>query len=69
MPVNNPPAFARADGEMCRSQEGMTLRDYFAGQALIGLLYRNDGVTIIEERIEEVYRFADAMLKARENQP
>jgi hypothetical protein len=54
-----------------RSSEGMTLRDYFAGQALIGQLafsppdpfkkYRQP-----KEVAAACYRFADAMLAARE---
>ena len=42
----------------------MTIRDYFAGQALHGLLTRKIFTTA--ERISEVaYEMADAMLKAR----
>ena len=56
--------------------EGMTLRDYFAGQVLVGLLASEaEGFTIIteedktnEETIASIaYKFADAMLKARSN--
>ena len=47
----------------------MTLRDWFAGQALVGLLY-----LLKDQQIEdyatattaEAYRLADAMLRARE---
>lgn len=41
----------------------MSLRDYFAGQALAGLTNRsNDIITVIAE---EAYLIADAMLKER----
>lgn len=42
----------------------MTLRDWFAGQALTS---GSDGLTI-EEAAERAYRIADAMLAAREPQ-
>ena len=48
-------------------QDGMTLRDYFAGQALMGVLSNSK----LDERIGEnrlarsAYEIADAMLKAR----
>ena len=51
---------------------GMSLRDYFAGQALVGLISRSTqnigGFTI--ERCDEMaclsYQLAEAMLKVRE---
>ncbi len=50
------------------AQPGMSLRDYFAGQALIGLL----ASTVEQELCDEprdyaitAYSFADAMLSAR----
>jgi len=42
---------------------GMSLRDYFAGQALAALRC-NDGV-IVESLAANAYLVADAMLKAR----
>jgi hypothetical protein len=46
---------------------GMTLRDYFAGQALVST---NLGIGVAEEfysrTAEHCYALADAMLKARE---
>lgn len=55
---------------------GMTLRDYFAGQALAGeLAAQNEAAgtystntddDFLIERSRFFYRFADAMLKARE---
>lgn len=44
---------------------GMTLRDYFAGQALGGLLSDPHGVGEFLDYAENAYKFADAMLKAR----
>ena len=44
---------------------GMTLRDWFAGQALVGAImaWPNDGA---EFHAEEAYKRADAMLKERD---
>jgi hypothetical protein len=43
--------------------QGMDLRDYFAGQALPKLM----GTAPINAAVESAYRWADAMMKAREN--
>jgi len=43
---------------------GMTLRDWFAGQALAGLSARS-GSTSWERMAEDCYRQADAMLEAK----
>lgn len=53
-------------------EEGMTLRDYYAGQALVGLLsgqYSSAGSSTfnLEEVPEESYKIADAMLAARDS--
>jgi len=45
------------------SDFNMTLRDYFAGQALQGLLSHHKG--LIKGMSENAYNFADAMLEAR----
>ena len=48
------------------SQPGMSLRDYFAGQALTGIL-ADSGWADTEEKMAELsYRFADAMIAARD---
>lgn len=74
----NPPAFPTHNGmtEDNRPHGGMTLRDYFAGQALMGTLttsgapYLMKDSTGIEKMIaENAYIIADAMLKARINNP
>lgn len=45
---------------------GMSLRDWFAGQALIGLISRNNyGPVSDEGNADAAYRYANAMLKAR----
>ncbi len=45
-------------------QDGMTLRDYFAGQALIGRLA--DGTDRRKRDVaEEAYAYADAMMAER----
>ena len=66
------PAFPVAGDERNAPVEGMTLRDYFAGQALAGMLAnpefdfvgagaQNRGIVT-----QEAYILADAMLKERE---
>jgi hypothetical protein len=50
-------------------QYRMTLRDWFAGQALAGLVsYVVEGATF-ENVAEDAYKTADAMLRAREVKP
>ena len=54
---------------------GMSLRDWFAGQALVGLVFHNDYGTVSDQDIAKgAYSFADAMLAAalkpvKEEQP
>ncbi len=59
------PAFPRHG---YNSNDGMTLRDWFAGQALVSM-----GVEYTDECHASVaecaYRYADAMLRAREVKP
>jgi hypothetical protein len=73
--MNNPPAFPHVadilqfDGNSATvkslTQNGMTLRDYFAAQAIIA--YHADGNFSDSEDVANwCYRLADAMLKARE---
>ena len=46
--------------------QGMTLRDYFAGQALAGIMARGTGTSnAVEWAPEEAYAVADAMVSAR----
>ena len=65
------PAFPVPNDANVNQQEGMTLRDWFAGQALPGILsssgcklFREDEIAQ-HELAEYAYRLADAMLKAR----
>jgi len=68
------PALPTADayhpsGQIAYGRKGMTLRDWFAGQALAGLVpYVVKGATF-ENVAEDAYKAADAMLRAREVQP
>jgi hypothetical protein len=50
-------------------EDGMTLRDWFASQALVGLIAdpSRDGST--DDRARYAYAYADAMLRAREVKP
>jgi hypothetical protein len=62
--LNNPRAFPG------NSNYGMSLRDYFAGQALAGAM-ASDSLPIdappelLEQRAQLYYRLADAMLRIR----
>lgn len=72
---NNPAAFPRAgffqsgafeDGYCNGPEDGMTLRDHFAGQALIGAVGSPSFEALsFDELAAWVYGVADAMLKAR----
>lgn len=58
------PAFPTQNS--CRSDLGMSLRDWFAGMALSSMDYGWFGSsTRIREMAEESYNIADAMLAAR----
>lgn len=58
---NNPLAFPIIGPDGMILSAGMTLRDWFAGQALIGLIARS-GVT---GATDNAYKYADAMLARR----
>jgi hypothetical protein len=45
---------------------GLTLRDYFASQALAGLLATSRGIYSARNIAEEAYEMADTMLEARD---
>jgi hypothetical protein len=79
--MNNPPAFPHVadilqfDGKSTTvktlTQNGMTLRDYFAAQAMQGIFASNTEHDHADEHIfdavaEAAYKQADAMLKTRE---
>ena len=67
---DNPPAFPRADDTVYAGEMGMTLRDYFAGQALIGIIPLIWESPVPQSAYEGVsaqaaYEYADAMLAKR----
>lgn len=49
-----------------RIQGGLSLRDYFASQALVGILMASRGLYSAQNITEEAYELADTMLEARE---
>jgi hypothetical protein len=71
MKLDNPPAFPQAlDGAAVdKMYSGMGLRDYFAGQAIIGIMSTAGAFDRVDRRTEMVarmaYQFADEMLAAR----
>lgn len=72
-------AFAQAAGACEEHQYGITLRDWFAGQVLVGLTNDPKGLAVIHEMAAEkheatpfvlaliCYAQADAMLQARKD--
>ncbi|NCC61599.1 MAG: hypothetical protein EOM12_11800 [Verrucomicrobiae bacterium] len=63
------PAFPIGSGDM-RDPTGMSLRDYLAGQVITGLFANSSIITdlgLYKSVIECAYKYADAMLKARED--
>ena len=53
------------DGD-ARIQGGLSLRDYLAAQALIGILATSRGLYSAKNIAEEAYEIAETMLEARE---
>jgi hypothetical protein len=68
---NGGPAFPQNDlssygmGPAECNSGGMTLRDWFAGQVLAGLLVNSNDAYTPKMAAEDAYRYADAMLEAR----
>lgn len=60
-------AFPIPESEGCHRTYGMTLRDYFAGQALISICHQENPMDPLElDRISiGCYELANSMLKAR----
>ena len=56
------PAFPMSEGDW----SGMSLRDWFAGQALAGLMASPNGPRLVKEAVDASYHAADTMLRARE---
>ena len=63
------PAFPRAASELNYDAEGMSLRDWFAGQALAGLLASGPYDCGPSGIAHDAYQIADAMLTARKETP
>ena len=63
------PAFPVSYESNLNEAEGMTLRDWFAGQALAGLMADPSMGGSRIPFAELAYNYADAMLKAREAKP
>jgi hypothetical protein len=66
-PLNSP----SGSPEYMPARDGMSLRDWFAGQALAGLLANgNDWPTHgqVQDAAASAYALADAMLRARERE-
>jgi hypothetical protein len=64
----NIPAFPAPAGVSHITEQGMTLRDYFAAKAMQGILTATLTPSTIwsqDEAAETAYNVADAMLKAR----
>ncbi len=63
------PAFNDPAGNLVWPQEGMTLRDWFAGNAIAGIMqFDATGLDVphtVKRRAERAYFLADAMLEAR----
>lgn len=61
------PAFPQNDATVNRinNLDGMSLRDYFAARALVGMLANHDCGGSFDAFARDAYRYADAMLKAR----
>ena len=51
--------------ERMKDQGGMSLRDWFAGQAIAGLMATPNGHRVMLEAAADAWELADAMLKAR----
>ena len=63
--------FARFDQggkvDWANIHEGMTLRDYFAGQALISAMQNHNAWATSRDIAQNAYHIADAMIEARNN--
>ena len=64
----NQPAFPAPAGVSHITEQGMTLRDYFAAKAMTGLFASGhyEGLVDPHEISATAYQVADAMMKARE---
>jgi hypothetical protein len=65
-----------SDGTKFLWQQGMTLRDHFAGLAMQAIFSRSESISCPQSRLDDVekwadysYQIADAMIAARERKP
>ncbi len=69
-PRNGSVYLSSGDEVMFQNYEGMSLRDWFAGQALAGILANTDWTSNSHREASEfAYLQADAMLEARKDAP
>jgi hypothetical protein len=67
--MNNPHAFPAPAGVSHITEQGMTLRDYFAAMAMQSMNLRKDYIDSSADLIAmDSYFLADAMLKARQQE-
>ena len=59
-------AFPACDEANMNGTMGMTLRDYFAGQAIVALAEHVGRIDMTHSQAEQAYRVADAMIAERE---
>ncbi len=64
MAVNGGPAFPAMHFDLGDDEHGMTLRDYFAAKAMLGLL-NSTRISQPDWIAKDAYEMADAMLKER----
>lgn len=69
IPDDGGPAFPSPDTRGYDGVPGMTLRDWFAGQALAGIWACPTVNGDHQDLADEAYKTADAMLAARNNLP
>ncbi len=63
--TDNPNAFPADETANQNDTMGMTLRDYFAGQALVGIITSGPHDCTAREEALDAYAYADFMLEAR----
>jgi len=60
--------YRNADGELKRETPyDISLRDFFAGCALMGIVQQTDRQWNMPSDVTEAFQYADAMLRARGN--
>jgi len=69
--MNNPPAFPAPAGVSHITEQGMSLRDYFAAKAMEAVIINSDRHSTSIDEVDQwvgnyAYTVADAMLRARD---